>query len=183
MKTRSGYIIAGLIVAVVALFALAPAAFAQGPQDGYGPASGLGQGAFGRGAGPGLRIGGPEESLVAVAAGQLGLTQAEVVAELQGGQTLAEVIAAHNGDPEQVVTAFLATRSEKLAELVANGQITQEQADTWLATMTENATARLSQAWSPRGNEQGFVDADGDGACDYLGSGQRGGRMMGQRWQ
>lgn len=188
MKTRSGYVIVGLIVAVVALFALAPATFAQGPVGGagqgmFGPGSGAMQQNRGAGYGLGIRLGGPEESLVAVAAGQLGLTQAELVAKLQGGQTLAEVIAAHNGDPEQVVAAFLATRSEKLAELVANGQISQEQADTWLATMTENATARLSQAWSPRGNGQGFVDADGDGACDYLGSGRRGGRMMGQRWQ
>ena len=100
---------------------------------------------------------------------------------VMAGQTLAEVIVAHNGDPEQALTSFLAARDEKLAELVSSGQISQGQAGAWLGTMTENATARLSQAWSPNG--QGFVDADGDGVCDYPGNGQRGGRMMGQRWQ
>lgn len=190
--------IAGLIVVVVALFALVPATFAQGPVDSarpgmFGPGSGmmqqrgagygLEQGSFGRGAGLGLRIGGPENSVVAAAAEQVGLNQAELVAELQGGQTLAEVIVAYNGDPEQTLALFLAARGEKLAELVSSGQISQDQADAWLGTMTENATARLSQAWSPSGNGQGFVDADGDGVCDDLGRGQRGGRMMGQRWQ
>jgi hypothetical protein len=209
MKTRSWFVMAGLIVVVVALFALVPATFAQGPVDGtdrgtFGPGAGMMQQERGNGYGLGIRLGGPEESLVAVAAGQLDLTRAEVIAELQGGQTLAEVITAHNGDPAQVVETFLAGRGEQLAELVANGQISQEQADTWLATMQENATARLSQAWSPRGNGQGFVDEDGDGVCDNCGlgrgngagfvdedgdgvcdncgAGPRGGRM-GQRWQ
>jgi hypothetical protein len=179
---------AGLIVTVVALFALIPAAFAQGPLDGYGQGR-YNQGAFGRDAGmvgqnqgADYGLGGPEQSLVAVAAEQLGLSQADLVAELQAGQTLAKVITAHGGSPEQIVENFLVARSEQLAGLVAAGQITQEQADSWLVTMEENATSRLDQAGSPQGNNAGFTDEDGDGACDYVGSGPRDGHMS-QRWQ
>ena len=194
MKTRSWFVLAGVMIAVVAVLALVPATFAQGPQDGTGPFGrgygmmggrmggyGMEQGAFGRGfgmgpgRGMGLGIGGPEESLVAVAAEQVGLDRTELIAELQSGKTLAEVITTHGGDPAKVVESFLAERQADLAELVASGQISQEQADSLLATMRANAPARLEQGWIGRGNGQGFVDQDGDGVCDYAGTG-RGGR-------
>lgn len=189
MKTRNWFVIAGVMIAVLALLVLVPVTFAQGPQNGngqgaFGSGYGKSQGnlergfGMGPGRGMGLRIGGPEGSLVAVAAEQLGLERTELMAELQGGKTLAEVITAHNGDPAQVVETFLAERQAKLAELVANGRISQEQADSLLATMAANATARLEQAWIGRGNGQGFVDQDGDGVCDHAGQGGRGGRGM-----
>lgn len=177
MKTRNWFVLAGVIIAVVAVLALVPATFAQGPQDGtgqFGPGYGMMGGRM-SGNGLGLGIGGPEESLVAVAAEQVGLERTELIAELQSGKTLAEVITAHGGDPAQVVESFLAERQANLAELVASGKITQEQADSLLATMRANATARLEQGWIGRGNGQGFVDKDGDGVCDHAGTG-RGGR-------
>lgn len=136
------------------------------------------QGAFGRGFGMGpgremgLRIGGPEESLVAVAAEQLGLERTELIAELQSGKTLAKVITSHGSDLAKVLESFLTERQAELAERVTNGQITQEQADNLLATMRTNATTRLEQSWIGRGNRQGFVDQDGDGVCGYTGIGR-----------
>jgi hypothetical protein len=136
-------------------------------------------------AGLGGRWGGSETSLVAVAAETLGLTRAELVAELQSGKTLAEVAAEHEVAVETIVDTFLAPRAERLAELVANGQLTQEQADTILATMRANVTARVSAEWSPRGPGQGYglgyTDADGDGVCDNCGSQGMGGRFNGGR--
>jgi hypothetical protein len=120
----------------------------------------------------GLGIGGPEESLVAVAAEQIGVERTELIAELQSGKTLAEVITAHDGDPAKVLESFLAKRQADLAELVTSGQITQEQADNLLATMRTNATIRLEQSGIGRGNGQGFVDQDGDGVCDHAGIGR-----------
>ncbi len=186
MKTRNWLVIAGMMIAVALLLALVPVTLAQGPLDNagqgtFGPGYGMGPGGGGRGAGLGL--GGPENSLVAVAAEQLGLEPAQVIAELQAGKTLAEVITAHNGSPEQVVEVFVTSRQAQLAELVASGQITQEQADSMLVTIRENATARLNQAGLGRGDGQGFVDEDGDGVCDHAGSGPQGGRGMGRRGQ
>ena len=176
MKTRNWFVLTGVIIAVVALLALVPATFAQGPQGGAGqfrPGYGMmGGNGMGQGRGMALGIGGPEASLVAVAAEQLGLERTELIAELQSGQTLAEVITGHNGDPAKIVETFLTQRQADLAELVASGQITQAQADSLLATMRANATARLEQGWSGRGNGPGFVDQNGDGVCDHIGTGR-----------
>jgi hypothetical protein len=53
-------------------------------------------------------------------------------------------------------------------------------ADAMLATMRANVTARLSQPWSPQGPGlgAGFIDQNGDGVCDYAGSGRMGGSPM-----
>ena len=195
------------VVVLVAALALVPAVFAQGPlnQDGstYGPGSMMG-GSFSRGSmmqgnwqrmgnaaapafGMGPRWGGSTGSLMTVAAEQLGMTPTELMAELQAGQTIAQVAGEKGVALETIAEAFVALRAERLAELVANGQLTQEQADAMLAAMRVNVTTRLSEAWTPRGPGQGtgpgyadqdrdgacdnFVDEDGDGVCDNAGSG------------
>lgn len=180
-----------VVVALVAVIALVPAALAQGPTNGYGPSYGrnlMFNGTFGPSSrmepdnapgpmfGIGPRWGGPDNSLVVVAAEQLGLTPTELITELQSGKTIAQVAAEHNVVLDTIVDAFLASRAEWLTEQVANGQLTQEQADALLASMKANVTARLNQEWSPPGfgqeNCPGFVDEDGDGICDHAGSGQ-----------
>ncbi|GIK37442.1 MAG: hypothetical protein BroJett011_12750 [Chloroflexota bacterium] len=201
--------------ALAAFSVLTPYALAQGPYrywgiednnplsgQSVGPRLGMGPGSrpmlergfeprFGMGPNDGLmsglggRWGGPDNSLVVVAAETIGLTRAELVAELQSGQTIAAVAAAHNVAVETIVDAFLAPRAERLAELVASGQLTQEQADTILATMRANVTAQISAEWSPQGSGQrygpGYTDADGDGVCDFCGSQGMGGRFGGGR--
>jgi len=198
-----------VVVALIAAVSLIPAALADGPTDSYGFGYGRGpmfnQGVangqgrmfndnFGRGARPGpgnanapqfglgLRWGGPENSLVAVAAEQLELTRTDLISELQSGKTIADVAAEKDVALDTIVEAFVAPRAEQLAAQVDNGQLTQEQADTMLATMRANVTARLSEDWSPRGPGlgQGFVDQDGDGVCDNAGSGRGPGRGPGQ---
>jgi hypothetical protein len=148
-----------------------------GPRFGMGPDNGLM-------AGLGGRSGGPETSLVAVAAETLGLTRTELVAELQSGKTIAGGGRTWGGRGNHC-RHLSGPRVERLAELVANGQLTQEQADTILATMRANVTARISAEWSPRGPGQGYglgyTDADGDGVCDYCGSQGMGGRLDGGR--
>lgn len=200
--------IAVVAVALIAAVSLVPAVLADGPVDSYGfgygrgpmlnQGSGYGQDQmfnnnFGRGArlgpgnadaprfGLGLRWGGPENSLVAVAAEQLGLTRTDLIAELQSGQAIADVAAEKNVALETIVEAFIAPRAEQLAALVDNGQLTQEEADAMLATMRANVSAQLSEDWSPRGpgQGQGFVDEDGDGVCDNAGAGRGPGRGYG----
>ena len=180
MKTRMTWItLAGVAVALALAIILAPSAFAQGPGGDYGPGTGPGSGAgYGRG------MGGPQHSLVAVAAQQLNMTQADLVAQLQGGKTIAQVAADKHVAVDTIVNAFVAPRAERLNAAVAARRLTQAQADTQLATIKANVTARLSAPWSPQGNGPGtgFVDQDGDGVCDNAGSGQPGsGRMGGGR--
>jgi hypothetical protein len=127
-------------------------------------------------------MGGPQQSLVAVAADTLGLTQADLVTELRSGKTIAQVAADKQVALDTIVDAFVATRAEQLDAAVAAGRITQAQVDAQLATVRSNVTARLSQPWSPQGNGSGagFVDQDGDGVCDYAGSGRMGGGARGR---
>lgn len=197
MNTRRWMVVASVAVALVALLALVPAALAQGPDTGNGPGDGSGPlsgGAFGpqanmgrghgMGGGAGIagRFGGHDSSLIAVTADALGMDRTELVAELQGGKTIAQVAAEHDVALETIVDAFVAPREERLAELVAAGQITQDAADSLLATMRANVTSHLNQPWSPKGARAGagFVDENGDGVCDHAGTGARVGRQG--RW-
>ncbi|HIC88738.1 MAG TPA: hypothetical protein EYP04_04985, partial [Anaerolineae bacterium] len=93
-------------------------------------------------------IGGPENSLVAIAADQLGLSVDELVAELQTGKSIAELAEEKGVEVQTIVDAIVAPRAEKLAEAVANGRITQEQADRMLSHMEEMVQNRLSEPFS-----------------------------------
>lgn len=172
--------LAALVAVVGALVVSAPA-FAQGPAGNPTGGVGVGYGLGGRGGGRGGMWGGPDGSLVTVAAEVLGLDRTALVAKLNAGQTIADVAQAEGVALDKIVDAFLAPRVEALVQAVADGRITQAQADTMLATMEANVTAQLSapHAVTPRGNGigTGFVDADGDGVCDSLGTeGPRGPR-------
>ena len=190
MKSRKWMLLAGVAVALVAVIVLSPAVLAQGPANGYGFGGGtgsMGGGAFGprHGSGPGnsgspvggmFRMGGPNNSLIAVAADVLAIDRADLVAQLQDGSSIADVA----GDQvDEIVEAFIAPRAEHLAELVANGQLAQAEADELLAMMRTNVTERLNQPWSPQGYgpgtpSAGFMDEDGDGVCENLGTGRMG---------
>ncbi|HET9222262.1 MAG TPA: hypothetical protein VFO07_07150 [Roseiflexaceae bacterium] len=189
MKTRMWMVVAGIALAIVAAIAIAPAVFAQGPAGGYGPGMNRAQMMDGTpGPGMGMRggmgpmqgrrggMGGPQQSLVAVAADTLNMTQAALVTELQGGKSIAQVAAEKKVALDTIVTAFIAPRKAHLESLVADGQLTQAQMDSMLATMKTNVTTRLNQPGRAQGGGpgSGFVDEDGDGVCDHAGSGPMG---------
>jgi len=195
MKTRTWLTLAGIALAVMVAIAVAPAVLAQGPSGGFGPGQAQGRMASsmpGAGNGMGRRggmggmmsqMGGPAQSLVAVAAQQLGINQADLVTQLQGGKTIAQVASEKNVALDTIVNAFVATRQARMAQAVAAGRMTQAQADAMLATLRANVTAQLSQPWSPQGPGMGagYADANGDGVCDNAGSGGMGGGRMRRR--
>ncbi len=165
------------VLAILAAALPAGAAFAQGPSDDH-PPLGLGRGNWG----------GPDNSLVAVAAKVLGMEQTALAAELNTGKTIADVAEAKGVALDKIVTAFVQPHVDWLNQAVKDGKLTQTQADQYIATMKVNITAKLSAPFTPRGSGMGtgFVDANGDGVCDVYGQGQRGGaqgqsRGMG-RW-
>jgi hypothetical protein len=137
-----------VIVALVSVLTVSSVAFAQGP----GGQSSGGQGRGGNQCG-GLmgHWGDSTNSLVAVAADVLGMEQADLVAELQADKAIAQVAQERGVDPQTIVDAFIAIRAEILAEAVANGCITQEQADLMLAHLAEEAAARVYEPFSPGG--------------------------------
>ncbi len=181
MKTRIWLTLAGIALAAIVAITVVPAVWAQGPVDGFGPGMGRmsGEPGMGRRGGMGGQMDGPQESLVAVAAQQMGITQADLVAQLQGGKTIAQVASEKDVPLDTIVKAFVATRQARMAQAVAAGRMTQAQADAMLATIRANVTARLSQPWSPQGPGAGagFADANGDGVCDNAGSGRMSGRV------
>lgn len=148
-----------IAVAAASLVALSGTAFAGAvPQTGANPGRGGGNGA-------GMmqgRMGGLNNSLVAVAAKTLSIGQADLVATLNGGKTIAEVAAGKGVALDTIVDAVVAPRVEALKTSVASGRMTQAQADTMIATMKTNITAQLKAPFSPRGNGDGTCD----GTCD-----------------
>lgn len=154
---------AAMVLAVIALMSLGTAAFAQGPAT-TPPALGLGfrMGPSG--------IGGPQNSLVAVAAKALGIDPTALAAELNTGKTIADVANEKGVALDKVVDAYVAPRVTALQAAVDAKRITQAQADAALATMKTQVTAQLSAKFTPRGAGLGFTDANNDGVCDYCGA-------------
>ncbi|GIK42051.1 MAG: hypothetical protein BroJett011_58840 [Chloroflexota bacterium] len=142
--------------------------------DDFGGGFGMGPGGgmMGRG-GP---WGGPENSLIAVAAEKLGLTTQELLTELQAGKTIAEVAAEKNVAVDDIVEAVVASRTERLNQLVTDGQLTQEQADAMLTLMKANITERINAEWPAGGFGRGMMGGD------RWGGGMMGGMMGGGRW-
>ncbi len=155
------------ILAVVVVLALGASAFAKGPAlQGTPPAYGQG---YGRGMGSlgDRNWGGPQNSLVAVAAKVLGMNQADLVVALDD-KTIADVAKEKGVATDKIVDTFLASRAAALKSAVDANRLTQAQADQMLATMKAHVTTQLDNQWTPRGpgRSSGFVDANHDGICD-----------------
>lgn len=119
------------------------------------------------GNGHGARQGmGRDASLIAVAAEVLGMDRWELVAELRGGKTIADVAAERGVDLQDIVDAFLAKKSEWLQGQVDAGRITPEQADEILARAAEHVVEQLSTVFepTPRGRA-GRGGGSGPGGC------------------
>jgi len=125
----------------------------------------------GRSGGRGYGMGGSGSSLISVAAEKLGMTVEELVVELEADKTIADVAKTKGVELKTIVDAYVALRGERLAEMVADGRITQAEADEKLAEMRTEAEEHLQEA-CPFGC---------DGACGekmpggFGGGGRRGG--------
>jgi hypothetical protein len=129
---------------------------------------------MGRRGGFGAMMGGSQGSLLSVAAEELGLTVQELTAELQDGKSIAAVASEKGVEPQAIVDAFMAQRADWLAQSVAEGRITQQQADWMLEHMQEQVRAHLDAP---------FTGAGGRGDCfgdQSEGTWQRGPGMMRQ---
>lgn len=173
------------LIAVVALMALgAGAAFAQGPTA--TPPAGLG-----------LHLGGPQNSLISIAAQTLGIDRTALITELSAGKTIADVAKAKNVATSKIVDAMVANRTALLKAAVDSKRVTQAQMDAELALLKTNVTNQINNTFNPRGAGmgagrgmggygmgQGFVDANKDGICDNCGINHPAGQPFGPggRW-
>ena len=136
MKNKMSVVIAGLLVAVLAVGIIgATNAYAQEP---------LGAELHGRGpGGRGLGLEGLQ-----VAAEALGMSTDELITALRSGQTLEEIAEAAGVDIQDVQDAIQAARAddmrERIQQALDDGTITQEHAD-----------------WLLEGLEKGFIGGPG----------------------
>jgi polyhydroxyalkanoate synthesis regulator phasin len=99
--------------------------------EGARPDHGFGHGGFAFGPGGDL----------STLADSLGIEEDELRSELEDGKTIAEIAEEQGVDVQDVVDAIVAAQQERLDEAVADGDLTQEQADELLAGAEERVTA------------------------------------------
>ena len=170
LKQKGLYVALGLAGALVVLLGTVGAAYAQGPQPPVGDCPFYGSdhgGQMGGGWGWGRR----GSSLVDVTAEATGLSEDEVIAALQEGQTPAQVAEAQGVDSQALVDAFLAGREAALEQAVSDGRLTQEQVDQMLAEMSDHLSERVTQPWTPRSFGAGRMGHGGFGHGSRMGPG------------
>jgi hypothetical protein len=159
----AGGIVGGILSGVIPVGAQEPTG--EGPPFGTWRGHGMAMARGGHGAG------------LDTAADVLGMTPEELRAELQAGKRLAEVADEQGVDPQTVVDAVHAQMEETLQQAVADGRLTQEEADSILERMAEHegdclsAPGRPFAKWHARGMRVGWAGPGAalDTASEVLG--------------
>ncbi len=132
------------VIAIVGVLILGAVAFAQGPADGpFNPGGKMGRPPFGmRGPGafgPMRHPGGPQMNGGNELAEVLGMSAEEFQTALQEGQrqALVNIVESQGMTLEEVAQALYDKAVERLESAVADGKLTQEQADHILEKVTE----------------------------------------------
>lgn len=126
----------------------------RGPLGGHDrPAGPGGRGGFGRGLAPVLE--------------ELGMTPEEVRAAAEAGTTLRELAQQQQVSPDALVDALVAAKQERLDEAVADGRLTQVEADAKAADVEARITESLDEPVRlGRGHSGGHHRHDGDDGAD-----------------
>jgi lipoate-protein ligase A len=88
-------------------------------------------------------------SPLAVAATALGMTEAELRTELEAGKSIAQVAETKNVDLQVVVGALIAQHKTHIADHVAEGKLTQAEADEKLANLEARVTEMVNKTGLP----------------------------------
>jgi hypothetical protein len=86
----------------------------------------------------------------------LGMTPEEIFTERSAGKTLSQIANEKGVTDQQVIDAVLAGQQEAIDQAVADGKITQEQADWLVARAKALAPFQLSNPFAPRGGRGGW---------------------------
>jgi transposase-like protein len=82
-----------------------------------------------------------------IAAETIGVDETTLWEALENGQTIADVATEEGIDPQTVMNAIIAAESEWINQQLADGEITPEEADEWLAALPEEATAFVEESF------------------------------------
>lgn len=172
-------ILMAVLVGVVAVL-LAGTALAAGPvtptAQGFGPGTGMGAGAPGmmrRGA-PAW-AGQPEE-----VATLLGMTAEQIQAERLAGKSLAQIAADKGISENALISTILDAKKADLAALVADGKLTQAQADLMIEHMQAQVKTMVERTGVGPAFNQGQQRQAQPGMHNMMGQGYRGGRGAGR---
>ena len=80
------------------------------------------------------------------------LEVSDVVEQLRAGSTIADILTANGVDVEAFTQDVLSRASERLTQAVANGRITQEEADEMIARLTERLPELLNASRTAEGS-------------------------------
>lgn len=78
------------------------------------------------------------------AAAAIGIEEADLRGAVDSGDTIADVAAANGVDVDVVIDAMVDAKAERISDKVAEGRITQEQADDKLAELETRITDRVN---------------------------------------
>ena len=98
--------------------------------------------------------GAPEGGPLAAAAEALGMSVEDLLSAMQEGQSIAGLAVEKGVELDTIADAYVTPMEEKLAELVEEGELTQEQADQKLESLREMIRGMLEKTWP----EGGFHD-------------------------
>jgi hypothetical protein len=90
------------------------------------------------------RVNSAERRLAPAVADAAGIPLTDVLAQIQGGQTLGAILSANGIDPAAFTAGRVAQADERLTQAVENGRITQERADSLLTRYEARITALLN---------------------------------------
>lgn len=174
-------VITVLVATLAAL--MAGTALAAGPvapaAQGFGPGNGIhtpgtGMATPGMGASGMMRRGAPEwagdsEAVQAL----LGMTAEQLQAERLAGKSLVQIATAKGVGEDELISAILEAKTAKLATLIADGKLTQAQADLMLEHMQTQIKTMVERTSVGPNAGQGQAKA---GMRGMMGQGFRGGR-------
>ncbi|MEY2476457.1 MAG: hypothetical protein QOG87_1772 [Actinomycetota bacterium] len=86
------------------------------------------------------------------AATALGMTDEELRTELQAGKTIAQVAQAENVDVQKVIDAMVAATNAHIDQAVADGRLTQAEADAKKADVVERTTTKVNEGRPAKGD-------------------------------
>jgi gas vesicle protein len=165
----AGAVVASLLGGLLLVGVPAVKAFAAGNQSG-GKA----------GQGYGLQMGRNYGSMSTNVAEFLGISQEDLQAARQSGQSMVQIAAENSKSEQALVDYVIGQRSDLLDQLVSDGRITQEQADQRIQQMAEQVKENLNRTEigpNPSGSAAGkgnraAGECTGAGMGKALGSGQ-----------
>ena len=172
----TGALVAGLILVSASVTLAAPPATAG---TGTGNADVVTTcGNLGLRLGTTIRDGGGR--LLDVVASLSGKSTEDIQAARQAGQTFTQIAADNGVDTQAVVGEAMKVRTQLLDAKVADGSITQDQADTALAAMQTRVTERLQSVNTDCGTGTGcgMENGQGQGQGRGQGGGMGGGRCL-----